>query len=185
MKLVAGLGNPGPKYQSTRHNAGFMVVDKVADYYNRPLTKEEKEAKISKVKVNRETVLLTKPQTYMNKSGKAVGQLADYYQIDPADILVIYDDLDLEPGQIRIRPGGGHGGHNGIKSIFSQLGTKKFPRLRIGIGKPDNRPVSDYVLDQFNQEQWSAVEPVFEKAEQAVRDYLNQVSLDSIMNKYN
>ena len=95
MKLVAGLGNPGPKYQSTRHNAGFMVVDKVADYYNRPLTKEEKEAKISKVKVNRETVLLTKPQTYMNKSGKAVGQLADYYQIDPAGILVIYDALEL------------------------------------------------------------------------------------------
>ena len=185
MRLVVGLGNPGFKYARTRHNIGFRVLDSFAEQNGVKIKQEKQQALTGKIYFKGEKVILAKPQTYMNKSGKAINKLADYYQIKPEEILVVYDDLDLEPGQLRIRPNGGHGGHNGLKSIFATLGTKEFPRLRIGIGKPDKRPVSDYVLDQFSTEEWDLADKALDKASQAVRDYLEGKSLDSLMNEYN
>ncbi|GAB6099767.1 aminoacyl-tRNA hydrolase [Halanaerocella petrolearia] len=185
MKLVVGLGNPGTKYQSTRHNAGFMVVDKLADYYHTRISCEEHKAMVGKIKVSGETVILAKPQTFMNKSGQAIEKLVSYYQIDIEDILVIYDDLDLKPGQLRIRPKGGHGGHNGLKSIFACLGEKKFSRIRIGIGRPEQGTVTDHVLGRFTKDEWSQVDETLDQAREAVKLYLDKDDLNLVMNKYN
>lgn len=185
MKLVIGLGNPGRKYRATRHNAGFMVLDRLAKLYNTSLAREEHNSMISKVKVEGETVILAKPQTFMNRSGQAVEKLANYYQIDKEDILVVYDDLDLNPGQLRIRPNGGHGGHNGLKSVFACLGSKEFPRVRIGIGKPEIKPIVDYVLDPFTKEEWTVVDQALEQATKAIKFYLEKEDIQLVMNKYN
>ena len=184
MKLVVGLGNPGRKYKDTRHNAGFMVIDRVADKYNVKLRKEERKAIVAKERIKGEKVILAKPQTFMNKSGVAVQQLADYYNLDTADILVVYDDLDLDVGQLKIKPKGGHGGHNGLKSVINLVGAKDFSRVRIGIGRPKYRSVKDYVLSKFASKEQDEIDQVLNKGVKAVEFFLDG-NLDKAMNKYN
>ncbi len=184
MKLVVGLGNPGSKYRETRHNIGFMTIDRLADYYNINLIKEEHKALVAKKRIKGEKVIFAKPQTFMNNSGEAVRGLASYYKIRKEDIIIIYDDLDLKVGQVRIKPKGGHGGHNGIKSIFTHLGAREFPRVRIGIGRPVKMKVIDYVLGRFKKDDKKIIKEAVEDAKDAVRIYLED-NLQQAMNKYN
>ena len=135
MKMIVGLGNPGAEYAQTRHNVGFMLVDKLASDLKVDVTKKKFNALMAECQIKGEKIILVKPQTYMNLSGDAVGPLARWYKINPSDIMVIYDDMDLPLGKLRIRPFGGTGGHNGMKSLIAALGTEKFPRMRIGIGR--------------------------------------------------
>lgn len=184
MKLVVGLGNPGRKYKDTKHNAGFMVVDRLADKYNARLNKEEKKAVVAKERIKGEKVILAKPQTFMNKSGAAVQPLADYYNLDMDDILVIYDDLDLEIGQLKIKPKGGHGGHNGLRSVINRLSSKDFPRVRIGIGRPEHRSVKDYVLSKFSADERDEIDDTLTQGVKAAELFIAD-NLDKAMNKYN
>lgn len=147
MILIAGLGNPGAEYEHTRHNIGFDVIDLLADKWNITSWKHDMRAEIASVSRNGTRILLVKPQTFMNNSGEAIGEIASYYKIDPAHIFICCDDLDLDPGRIRIRKKGSDGGHNGIKSIIANLHTQNFNRFRIGIGHPkDGHTVVQHVL---------------------------------------
>src|SRR5699024_3317403 len=173
MKCIAGLGNPGIKYRKTKHNIGFMVVDELASRFNTKLSKTKFNAKFAVVSIAGEKVLLIQPQTYMNLSGEAIRPLLDYYNAALDDVLVIYDDLDLPTGKIRLRQKGGHGGHNGIRSTIDHLGTKEFKRLRIGVGRPTvPMPVVDYVLKPFSKEQEKDVESSIEKAAKACETWI-------------
>ena len=136
MQLIVGLGNPGTKYAGTRHNAGFMAVTAIAEKYGVTRWKEEHQAHTATINVDGEKVMLVMPQTFMNLSGDAVGPLMRYYKLSPADVIVIYDDMDLPVGQLRLRVKGSAGGHNGMKSVIAHLGTDQFPHVRIGIGRP-------------------------------------------------
>ncbi|MCK8824914.1 aminoacyl-tRNA hydrolase [Fuchsiella alkaliacetigena] len=185
MRLVVGLGNPGFKYARTRHNIGFRVLDSFAEKNKVKIKQEKQKALTGKLYIKGEKVILAKPQTYMNKSGQAVKGLVDWYQFDPQDIIVIYDDLDLEPGHLRIRRSGGHGGHKGLKSIFNSLNTREIPRIRIGIGRPPKyMSVSEYVLGKFTAEQSSLIEDSVERAQAALKVILAD-DLTTAMNKYN
>jgi len=157
--LIVGLGNPGRVYARTRHNAGFMVVDALAQRLGTSFTRTRHQALLAETRFGPHRVLLAKPQTYMNLSGRAVAPLVRYYRLPLERLMVVYDDLDLPFGTIRLRPKGGHGGHKGLKSIIESLGGRRdFPRLRIGIGRPPGRmEAADYVLRPFSsaeQEQW-------------------------------
>lgn len=146
MLCLVGLGNPGPKYENTRHNAGFLVIDQILDELKIP-TKNTGKSVLGKTKYQGTDLLLVKPQTYMNCSGEAVRELVDYYKIDLKQVLIIYDDLDLKLGAIRFRPAGSSGGHRGLSSVIDFLKTNQISRLRLGIGRPsDGRPIVDYVL---------------------------------------
>ncbi|MFD1021146.1 aminoacyl-tRNA hydrolase [Thalassobacillus hwangdonensis] len=185
MKCIVGLGNPGKKYEKTRHNVGFMVIDELADANNWNVTQEKFKSLYTVEHVQGEKVLLVKPQTYMNLSGEAIRAFADYYDIDLEDILVIYDDLDLPPGKIRLRQKGGHGGHNGIRNTIDQFGSKDFKRLRVGIGRPQGRmAVVDYVLGTFNEEEKPDVEDSIQQAVKACEAWMDQPFLE-VMNVYN
>ncbi|MCL5934915.1 MAG: aminoacyl-tRNA hydrolase [Firmicutes bacterium] len=154
MKLVVGLGNPGREYEATRHNIGFMIIDRLAEKWAVTVSKNQNKALVGEGKFNGEKVVLVKPMTYMNLSGEAVGALMRWHKLDPADIIVVYDDLDLQPGKLRIRGQGSAGGHNGIKSIIQHLGTDIFPRLKVGIGRPHpGQDSASYVLNRFNSEE--------------------------------
>ena len=163
MMLIVGLGNPGIKYKNTRHNVGFMAVDYLAETSGVRFNKSDFKSHWGKGNILGREVILVKPQTFMNLSGKAVKVLADFFHIEPKGILVIYDDIDLELGAIRIRLGGGSGGHRGMQSIIEYLGANNFPRIRLGIGRPKNEAeglmlnaegdVADYVLSPFNSEE--------------------------------
>ena len=138
MYVIAGLGNPGREYEGTRHNVGFMTLDALADKYNIDVREKAFKGLIGKGMIEGNKVILVKPQTYMNLSGECIRQVMDYYKVDPSEFIVIYDDISLVPGGIRIRKKGSAGGHNGIKNIIAHLGTQEFPRVRIGVGeKPD------------------------------------------------
>ncbi|ALX49440.1 aminoacyl-tRNA hydrolase [Lentibacillus amyloliquefaciens] len=185
MKCIVGLGNPGKKYSKTRHNVGFMVVEKIADRHNWKLKKDKFNGKSTVETLDGEKIVLLKPQTFMNLSGESVRPLLDFYQIDPEDVLVIYDDLDLPAGKIRLRQKGGHGGHNGIRSIIDHAGTKEFKRLRIGIGRPlAAMPVVDYVLKPFSKEQQEDVATSIEKSADACETWI-QKPFDVVMNDFN
>lgn len=146
-KLIAGLGNPGPEYEGTRHNAGFLVLDKLADELGARYWKNECGALVAHVQHGGEELMLVKPQSYMNTSGGPISKLAAQYKVVPEEVLVIHDEMDLEPGTIRVKVGGGHGGHNGLKSIHAKLGDNGYARVRVGTGHPPGRkPVTDYVL---------------------------------------
>ncbi|MFC1856360.1 aminoacyl-tRNA hydrolase, partial [Thermodesulfobacteriota bacterium] len=146
-KLIIGLGNPGPKYELNRHNLGFIVLDNLALKHNINISKKKELCIIGNGDILGTNVILAKPQTYMNKSGFSVVRLLNYFKIEPEDLIVIHDDLDLEFNQLKIKSNGGHGGHNGIRSIMQLLATDKFTRLRAGIGRPQGRmPVEKYVL---------------------------------------
>lgn len=150
MWLIAGLGNPGDKYAGNRHNIGFMVVDDIADEYDFPVFKSKFQGELSEGRIDGEKVVLLKPQTYMNESGQSVGKAAKFYKIPPERVIVLHDELDLEPSKVRTKMGGGVAGHNGLKSIKAHLGTPDFWRIRLGIGHPgDKARVSGYVLNDF------------------------------------
>ena len=155
IRLIVGLGNPGREYESTRHNAGFWWVDELAASNSASFKSEPKfHAQLARASLHGHDVLLLKPQTFMNLSGRAVAAVAQFYKITPAEILVVHDELDLQPGIARIKMGGGHGGHNGLKDIIAQLGTKDFLRLRMGIGHPGDRAeVVNYVLKDPRREE--------------------------------
>jgi len=173
MKLVIGLGNIGDKYCFTRHNAGFMVVDKWA-LNNNLSFKEEKKLKcyMTKFRFNGEDVILAKPTTFMNLSGESVIALINYYKIDVKDVLVIYDDLSLELGRLRFRANGSDGGHNGIKSLIKHLGTSNFTRLKVGIGPQPPIPSENFVLQNFSKEQTETLKETLKRAVEAVEYYI-------------
>lgn len=181
MKLIVGLGNIGDKYCFTRHNAGFMVLDKWA-LDNNISFREEKKLKcfIAKMGDN----LLIKPTTFMNLSGEAVRAVMDYYKIDVKDILIVYDDIALDLGRIRFRANGSDGGHNGIKSIIKHVGTKEFDRLKIGIGPQPNIPSENYVLQNFLKEQHDELKNVLIKADKAIEFYLEN-GIQKAQNQFN
>lgn len=185
MKLVVGLGNPGKKYERTRHNIGFEVIDRVQQKWDLDLAEQKFKGVFGVEKNGTEKIFVLKPLTYMNLSGESVVQLANYFQIDIENILVIYDDLDLAPGQIRLRQKGGHGGHNGMKSIIQHLGTDTFNRIRIGIGRPDpGVAVPDYVLGKFPPADLERAEDAADRAAEAVDAWKNESFL-KIMNQFN
>ncbi|PKR77503.1 aminoacyl-tRNA hydrolase [Halalkalibacillus sediminis] len=185
MKCIVGLGNPGLKYKKTRHNIGFQVIDELAAKQKWKFQKGKFESHYIYERLNGEQILLLKPQTFMNLSGKAIKQAADFYQIEPQDILVIYDDLDLPTGKIRLRQKGGHGGHNGIRSTIDQIGTKEFNRLRFGIGRPkENLEVTHYVLGKFSKEELKDVQPSVQRAVEACEEWTEQPFLE-VMNHFN
>ncbi len=148
IKIIAGLGNPGPQYEATRHNVGFWLVDEIAKSCGEVFIKESRfNAELCRVFFNGKDIRLIKPQTFMNCSGQPVGEVARYFKVDPSEILVVHDDLDLLPGASKLKCGGGHGGHNGLRDIVAHLNSKDFFRLRIGIGHPgDSKKVTNYVL---------------------------------------
>lgn len=185
MKCIVGLGNPGKKYSQTRHNVGFMVIDALVGRHNWNLKNDKFNGQSVVETVEGEKIVLLKPQTYMNLSGESVRPLLDFYQIEPENMLVIYDDLDLPAGKIRLRQKGGHGGHNGIRSIIDHTGTKEFKRLRIGIGRPGTAmPVVDYVLKPFSKEQQEDVAASIENSADACEKWI-QAPFDVVMNDFN
>lgn len=150
--LIVGLGNPGRQYEQSHHNAGFLALDYLAERLNCPVTRAKFQALTGQAQLAGHRVLLMKPQTYMNLSGNAVGAAARFYHLEPAQVLVLYDDIALAPGRLRIRPSGSAGGHNGIKSIIAALGSQEFPRIRIGVGerRGGEADLADFVLSEFS-----------------------------------
>ena len=186
MFIIAGLGNPDEKYQGTRHNVGFDVVDRLAEKYQIAVDTKKHRALIGKGVIEGQKVLLAKPQTYMNLSGESIRSLVEYYKIDPEEeLLVIYDDISLEPGKIRIRKKGSAGGHNGIKNIIAQLGTQNFQRIKVGVGeKPKGWDLADYVLGHFSKEDRGLVDDALKRAAGAV-ELMVQGEVDQAMNQFN
>lgn len=183
--LIVGLGNPGRQYQANRHNIGFMLVDSLADRLDTTFSRLESKALVTKAKYNDQSIILAKPQTYMNVSGQSVGSLVNFYKIPLENLMVVYDDVDLPFSQIRIRPSGGSGGQKGIASIIERLGTKDFPRLRLGIGRPPGRKsAGSYVLKDFSGEDANFLPQVLDRAADAVLTYISE-DLDTAMNRYN
>ncbi|BBB90301.1 MAG TPA: aminoacyl-tRNA hydrolase [Methylomusa anaerophila] len=186
MKIVAGLGNPGQEYSVTRHNVGFMAVDLLADRWGIAITSwREREKALAAEYRGSEPVLLVKPQTYMNLSGIAVGALARWYKIPVTDIIVIYDDLDLPVGKLRLRSKGGSGGHRGIESLLEHLGQDAFARIRVGIGRPPQGwETADYVLSRFTAEETPLIKDAITRAADAVECLLKE-GFNKAMNKFN
>lgn len=185
MKLITGLGNIGDKYCMTRHNAGFMVLDRWALTEGLSFKTEGKlKASILKFKYNGEDVIFAKPTTFMNLSGEAVRAIMDYYKIDVKDILIIYDDIALDLGRIRYRANGSDGGHNGIKSIIKHVGTKDFARLKVGIGPQPNIPSENYVLQNFPKDRLDELKEVLDKSIESVKFYLEN-GIEKTQNKFN
>ncbi|MEQ6377526.1 aminoacyl-tRNA hydrolase [Bacillaceae bacterium S4-13-56] len=185
MKCIVGLGNPGRKYESTRHNIGFLVIDELLRRNGWALDKHKFNGDYTVENLHGEKILLLKPQTYMNLSGESIRPMMDFYQIEPQDITIIYDDLDLPPGKIRLRQKGGHGGHNGIRSTIDHLGTKEFNRIRIGIGRPTPpMPVTDHVLGQFFKEEVDEILHSIKNAADACESWAQKPFIE-VMNDYN
>ncbi|MDD6415615.1 MAG: aminoacyl-tRNA hydrolase [Lactobacillus porci] len=185
MKLIAGLGNPGAKYDRTKHNTGFMALDHYLKENGLTLDRDKFDGLYSKQKINGEDVILLEPQTYMNESGRSVAQIAKFFKIAPEDILIIHDDMDMPIAKIRIRAGGKSGGHNGIKSIIADLGTEKFNRLKIGIRHPQKQSVVSWVLTPFDADQQKAMDQAFATSAKIIDDFIAGKSAQYLMNKYN
>lgn len=186
MKMIVGLGNPGDRYDGTRHNIGFTAVDSLMDLQQIQMTDQKFSADYTIWRHQGERILLVKPYTYMNNSGEAVLQLMSYYGISSEDLVVIYDELDLEPGRIRLRQKGSAGGHRGMKSIIGLLGTDKFKRIRIGIGRPQyGWKVVDHVLAPFDKDSRSAVEEAVNRTVSALVEWAEGKSFIDVMNTYN
>ena len=168
MYLIAGLGNPTKEYDKTRHNVGFSVIDVLADRYRIDISEKKQKALCGRGVIEGQKVLLLKPQTFMNLSGESIRAAADYYKIEPEEMIVIYDDISLDPGQLRIRLKGSAGGHNGIKNIIANLGTQDFPRIKVGVGaKPPRMDLADYVLSRFGAGEQKLMEEAFGEAAEA------------------
>lgn len=186
MKMIVGLGNPGSKYEQTKHNMGFMTMDCLADRHRFQFNKNKFEADYAEVFVNREKVIFVKPMTFMNLSGQAVLPLADYYGIDNKDILIVYDDLDLDVGQVRLRKKGSAGGQNGMKDVIKMLGSKEIKRARVGIGKPlPQQTVTQHVLSSFAEEDRDFARAGIDRAADAVEYWLQGHTFEEVMTQYN
>jgi PTH1 family peptidyl-tRNA hydrolase len=183
MKMVVGLGNPGVRYEMTKHNLGFMALELLSDRLGIPISRTKHGAFIGEGRALGIRVVLCKPQAYMNLSGHVVVALLKWYGLDPQSLIVVCDDMDLEQGRLRIRPKGGFGGHRGIASIIEQLGTDAFIRLKLGIGRPTAN-AADYVLAQFNDQEWQVMRQVLATAGDALEDLLHK-DVEEVMNKYN
>lgn len=185
MKIIIGLGNPSREYQGTRHNIGFDAVTRLCDDYRIRLDSKEHKALCGKGCIGGEKVILAQPQTYMNLSGESVRALTDYYKVGAEDIIVIYDDISLDAGQLRVRPKGSAGGHNGIKSIIAHLGTEEFARIRIGVGdKPKEWDLADYVLGHFSKEEEPVIREALGRAAKACECMITE-GIAEAMNLYN
>ena len=186
MYIIVGLGNPGKQYAHTRHNVGFDTIDILADKYNISVDIKKHKALCGKGMIGGQKVVLAKPQTFMNLSGESIRELVDFYKIDPEEeLIVIYDDISLEPGQLRVRPKGSAGGHNGIKNIIAHLGTQVFKRVKVGVGeKPKGYDLADYVLGRFSKEDRILMEDAFGRAAEAAVCMMND-SMEHAMNQYN
>jgi PTH1 family peptidyl-tRNA hydrolase len=185
--LIAGLGNPGPDYAATRHNIGFVVADRLAEQWGANWRLEKRfRARLAKVEREGRKAILCQPQTFMNDSGEAVAALVRFYQLPVAQTLVILDDADLALGQVRLRPEGSSGGHHGLESIEQQLGTRAYPRLRLGIGRraDDNREITDYVLGRFSAAERTVMELVLDRACRQVDCWFGE-GIQAAMNKFN
>jgi len=188
MKLIVGLGNPGPKYQKTRHNFGFMLLDYVS-HAQRFTFSHVPKFKGELAEVNdtlHQKIYYLKPQTYMNLSGQSVGPLVQFYKIAIDDILVVYDDIDLPLGKIRFARKGASGGHNGVRSIIEALGSQNFHRLKLGVGRPNvaQKEVSDHVLEKFHSDESKLFKETLERSAQALQNYIDD-GVTSAMNQYN
>ena len=185
MYIIAGLGNPTREYEKTRHNVGFDTIDVLADKLNTSVDEKKFKGLYGRGIIAGEKVILLKPQTFMNLSGESVREAADFYKVDPEHIIVIYDDISLNPGQIRIRKKGSAGGHNGIKNMIAQLGTDTFQRIKVGVGeKPKGYDLAAYVLGHFHGEDLELMEEGYEKAISATEEILKG-EIDAAMNEYN
>lgn len=186
MYIIVGLGNPGKKYEGTRHNVGFEVIDTLADKYRIDVETKKFKALIGKGVIEGQHAVLAKPQTFMNLSGESVRELIDFYKIDAeTELIVVYDDISLDPGQLRIRKKGSAGGHNGMKNIISHAGTQEFVRVRVGIGeKPVGFDLADYVLSRFHGDEKLTMIDAYERGAQAVSEIISG-GADEAMNKYN
>jgi len=186
-KMIVGLGNPGDKYKETKHNMGFMAVDLLAKELDTTFKMEQTFiAEVAETFVNGEKIFLVKPQTFMNESGRSVNPLLTYYNVDPADLSVIFDDMDSPVGRLRLRQKGKSGGHNGIKSILTHVGTEHFNHVKIGIGRPKNgMKVVNHVLTKFDSEDADAAQQGIFKAVDAMKTYLDSNDFMKAMNAYN
>ncbi len=186
MYVIAGLGNPDKKYEKTRHNVGFDVIDVIAKKYNVELTEKKHRALSGSGYIAGQKVLLVKPQTYMNLSGESIAAILNFYKLDAeTDLLVIFDDISLAPGRIRVRGRGSAGGHNGIKNIIAMTGTQEFARIKVGVGeKPQGRDLADYVLSRFSKDERAMVEDAFVDAADAA-ELIAAGDLDGAMNRFN
>ncbi len=185
MKMVIGLGNPGKQYEKTRHNIGFQVIDELADRLGATSMQSKFNGMYTVIHRPEGKVMLVKPLTYMNLSGECVRPLMDYYDVDVEDIVVLYDDLDFPPGELKLRQKGSAGGHNGMKSLIQHLGTDQFKRIRLGIGRPTNgMKVVDYVLADFRKEEEPEIQNMIDKSADACVEWLKTSFLE-VMNEYN
>ena len=186
MFIIIGLGNPTKQYEGTRHNVGFAVIDMLERKYHINVDTKKHKALIGKGVIEGQKVLLAKPQTYMNLSGESIRSLVDFYKVDEtSEILIVYDDISLDVGQMRIRQKGSAGGHNGIKSIISHLGTQEFLRIKIGVGeKPKGYDLADYVLGRFDSKEYDTMEEGYVRVATAIEDILMN-NMDGAMNKFN
>lgn len=185
MYIIAGLGNPGTEYMGTRHNAGFSVIDELADKYNISVDMAKHKGLIGKGVIEGEKVILVKPMTYMNNSGECIREVMDYYKADIDDLIVVFDDISLVPGKLRLRAKGSAGGHNGIKSIIAHLGSDNFKRVKFGVGdKPKGWDLADWVLGKFPTELYDDLRNGNEKACEAIACIMTE-GITSAMNKYN
>lgn len=185
MYLIVGLGNPEPEYSRTRHNMGFDVINKLSEKYDIDVKKEKFDGLYGNGIIENEKVILVKPQTYMNLSGEAIAQYANFYKVNPENIIVIYDDIDIETGVVKIRKKGGPGTHNGMKSVVHELNTTEFPRIRVGTGSKENiTDLINYVISKVSQEEYKELEQGIDKAVEAVVEIL-RIGIDNAMNRLN
>ena len=186
MYIIVGLGNPDKQYEGTRHNVGFDVIDTIAGKYNIAVDTKKHRAYIGKGVIEGQKVILAKPQTYMNLSGESVRSIVDFYKVDPeTEVLIIYDDVSLDVGQLRIRKKGSAGGHNGIQSIIAHLATSTFPRIKLGVGeKPKGYDLADYVLGKFSKAEQELMRDGYQNAAEAVA-LIVQDDIEKAMNEYN
>jgi len=184
LKLIIGLGNPGKEYNKTRHNIGFMCIDKIAEYFKVDFSLTKFSGSYTQFNHKGEKIILLKPGKYMNLSGEVIRDFVNFFKINVEDILVICDDLDTQVGTYRLRYKGSSGGHNGLKNIELHLSTKDYKRIKVGISNDKNIDTKDYVLGKFTQEEMELINPIIEKMPNIIEDYL-KLPFDNLMNKYN
>lgn len=184
MKLIVGLGNPGKEYENTRHNTGFMAIDRFANKHNVSITKNKFDGLYEELMINSEKVILLKPQRYINLSGEVIKKYVDFYKIDINDILIISDDLDQEIGKYKLKYKGSSGGHNGLKNIELHLKTNEYKRIKIGISNNKNIDTKDYVLSKLDKDSKEVLNDIFDKVTLILDDYF-VLTFDNLMNKYN
>lgn len=184
MKLIVGLGNPGREYNKTRHNIGFMCIDKLCEYFNVSLDLNKFNGFYTQFNYNGEKIILLKPGKYMNLSGEVIRDFVKFFKIDINDILIICDDLDTQVGKFRLRYKGSSGGHNGLKNIEQNLSTKDYKRIKVGISNNKNIDTKDYVLGKFTKEEMDLINPIIDKMPSIIEDYL-KIPFDNVMNRYN